>query len=131
VSATTSFEQPDGATLLIRLAGAWKLGDGVPSASDTLREIESRPATRRLTFESRELAGWDTSLVVYIAQLHDLAAGRDIEFDTGGLPEGLRKLLRLATAVPAAQRSEDTTTVSFVEQIGHQILRQTHSLNAA
>ena len=130
MKATASFEQPDGVTLLIHLSGEWKLGNGVPSESDVRREIESRPATRRLAFDSRGLAGWDTSLVVYVSHLNDLAKGRSLEIDTSGLPDGLRKLLRLATAVPAARRSEDTTTVSFLEQIGHQILQQTHSVNA-
>jgi len=115
VNATASIEQPDGVTLLIHLSGKWKLGSAVPSESDARREIESRPATRRLAFDSRGLAGWDTSLLVYVSHLNDLAKGRSLEIDTGGLPDGLRKLLHLATAVPAAHRSEDTTTVSFLE----------------
>ncbi len=38
-----------------------------------------------------------SSPVVYVSHLNDLAKGRSLQIDTSGLPNGLRKLLRLAT----------------------------------
>jgi phospholipid/cholesterol/gamma-HCH transport system permease protein len=55
---------------------------------------------RRLSFDAGALTAWDTGLLVFVTGVQELCHARRIEVDTGGLPDGVRELLRLAAAVP-------------------------------
>ncbi len=53
-----------------------------------------------MAFDTAGLADWDSGLLTFLLQV--IAAARDcgVEVDREGLPEGVRRLLALATAVP-------------------------------
>jgi phospholipid/cholesterol/gamma-HCH transport system permease protein len=51
-------------------------------------------------FDTRELKGWDTSLLTFLIKVRDFCAEKKIQVDSEGLPEGSRRLLKLASAVP-------------------------------
>jgi phospholipid/cholesterol/gamma-HCH transport system permease protein len=53
-----------------------------------------------VAFESSGITGWDSSLLTFLMDLHVHCTGNDIAVATGGLPEGVAKLIALATAVP-------------------------------
>ena len=90
-----------GAGLLrVRLAGAWRVADGLPSADavkGALRGLSGRP---RIAFDATGVASWDSALVSFVIQLLSLGREAGAAVDLGGLPEGLRHLVSLATAVP-------------------------------
>ena len=49
--------------LVIRISGTWRLKDGLPSMDGVKKEIERPPHARLVLFDTRELAGWDSSVV--------------------------------------------------------------------
>src|SRR5437868_8294473 len=91
---------PDG-TLRVALAGDWKLGRGLPAPVGVIEEIERPPLPRRVIFETGVLAGWDSGLLTFLLAVLSRCAQLGVEADRLGLPEGVRRLLALATAVPS------------------------------
>jgi ABC-type taurine transport system ATPase subunit len=88
-------------TLEVRLAGAWRLRGGLPSAALVERELESVPSMQHIGFEARALTSWDSSVLAFLVEVSALCHIRGIDMDRTGLPSGLRRLLDLAEAVPA------------------------------
>ena len=90
--------QRDADTLELRLDGAWKLGRRLPSAGEAFGAVQA--ADRRVAFDTTGLTAWDSGLVAFAVQLVGLAREREVEVDLAGLPDGARRLLELALAVP-------------------------------
>ncbi len=55
----------------------------------------------RLVFEAAGLDGWDSALVAFVHSLAAPARRLGIDVDTASLPEGARRLVALAEAVPS------------------------------
>jgi len=93
--------RPGDGTLLATLSGDWRLGHRLPPVDELARALKALPAVRHLGFDSTAVSAWDSGLVSFLLKAWNLCQEHGIEADPGGLPEGARKLLRLATAVPA------------------------------
>ncbi len=102
-----AFEQATGGTLLVRLSGRWRLDEKLPSPDEVRRQVESNPAVRRMAFDTAGITGRDSSLLTFLGKVFAENDGRQIETDRAGLPEGVRRLLALAAAVP---ERKDTQT---------------------
>jgi phospholipid/cholesterol/gamma-HCH transport system permease protein len=62
--------------------------------------LEADTPTRHVEFDSRELGDWDSGLLIFLRKVIEVCAGRQIQVETGGLPDGVKRLLDLAAAVP-------------------------------
>ncbi len=100
--------RPEEGTLVLRLSGSWRLGDELPSVAHVRDQIAAGPSTRRLAFDTAGVTAWDTGLLTFVVRLLEENANAGIEADRAGLPEGARRLLALAAAVPErrSDRSE-------------------------
>ncbi len=98
VAARLGFSRPVEGTLLIHLAGSWKIKGGLPSAAEVFQE--TGPETKLITFDLNELTSWDSGLLTFLIKIIDYCTGNNVEVDRGGLPEGVTRLLLLASAVP-------------------------------
>lgn len=97
-SSLLAFDSSDS-TLTVRLCGAWKVHKGMPSGDVFARELEKQ-SPRRVAFEAAGLGEWDSSVVSFLAQASEICHERGIEQDRAQLPDGLKRLLDLAEAVP-------------------------------
>jgi phospholipid/cholesterol/gamma-HCH transport system permease protein len=115
-----SFERSGDATLIVHLSGPWHLQRDLPPISLLTAELASRPSTRRLAYEAAALTHWDSGLIAFLTNAAEICRARDITEDRTGLPEGLKRLLELAEAVPEKKgaRSE-TPRVSFFTRVGN------------
>ena len=117
--ATLEFSRPAGDTLVLRLSGAWTIHERLPSVDDVERELEAGGAVRRLLFDTECLAAWDSALLTFLLRVAAQADGRGVAACRGGLPEGVRRLLTLAMAVPERR---DTGTaaarLSWLARVG-------------
>jgi phospholipid/cholesterol/gamma-HCH transport system permease protein len=118
-----SFEQADSGILLLRFAGSWRLSGGLAALRAFEREIQELPSLAGLAFDTRNLGGWDSSLVTFLARVSDACRERGVAFDGAGLPAGLHNLLDLAKGVaePAGARRE-LRTPPFLERVGGKAL---------
>ena len=90
-------------TLLLTLAGEWKLGNALPHADSVLAEIAAGVKVQRLAFATGALEGWDSGLLIFLAKLFEICRSDGIDVDLSGLPAGVRKLMDLAS--PGNQRT--------------------------
>jgi phospholipid/cholesterol/gamma-HCH transport system permease protein len=117
--AGLSFIQAQDGTLVIRLIGAWSLKAGIPSAADVQGQVASAGTWKRVAFDARELTSWDSSVVAFLVRVSELCGQRGIPMDREGLPVGVRKLLKLAEAVPERKGARrEVTEASFLERVG-------------
>ena len=111
-------------TLLVRLSGTWQIGEDLPQAEALLGQIGSEPGVQRVAFDTQDLKGWDSGLLTFVLKVMDQLRARDIVAEKEGLPEGVQRLLDLATAVPetkdAGQREKRP---SFLDKVGTEALR--------
>jgi len=114
-----TMEQPSADTLKVILSGQWKLGADLPGADKVQQMLQSRPRVRNLVFDTRELAFWDTGLLTFLDNLRKFCSQQKISLNNDGLPEGARKLLELASAVPEKKDAHKAEVhVSFFTHLG-------------
>jgi phospholipid/cholesterol/gamma-HCH transport system permease protein len=118
------FSRTTAGTLLVRLSGTWQIGEDLPEAEVVLGQIESEAAVQRIAFDTKDLEGWDSGLLTFVLKVIDQLRARNIVSEKDGLPEGIQRLLDLATAVPekkdAGQREKRQ---SFFERVGADAVR--------
>ena len=114
-----SFSHGEDGVLVLRLAGAWYLSDGLSAVSVVEREMSARPGLSRIGFDTARLGDWDTGLLTFVTRVSALCRARGISAHTDGLPGGLRRLLALAQAVPEKKdtRSEKIE-LPFLNRVG-------------
>lgn len=95
---------------------------GLPGLERVAAEL---PGVERLAFDSAALEAWDTLLLVFLTRLQELGARESIAIDAAGLPDGVRRLLALAAAVPErldARRAD--AGGGWLSQLGRQAIAQ-------
>ena len=119
-SKEISFERPSPGTLRVGLSGDWKVTDGLVSPDAFEKEIESvSGAVTRLEFDTQRLRSWDSGLLSFLRLVAGRCRDQGIEINTGGLPEGVRTLLRLASATPAKINDPAMTrSPDFLTRVG-------------
>lgn len=127
-SAALRFESPAEDTLRVVLSGLWKLGHDLPLAEEIQKQIESDPKVQRIRFDADDLTGWDSGLLTFLIKIKNACSGHKIILDSDGLPEGVKRLLALASAVP---EKKDTGRAHagepFLSRIGSQVIEALRS----
>ena len=112
-----SFDRSDNKTLLITLSGSWTLKTKRPSVD--LVKNEMAAGAVEITFNTTDVTNWDSGLLIFLGQVIDLASKQGIHIDQNGLPEGAKKLLDLAAAVPEKKGArKKIQTESFLFRVG-------------
>jgi phospholipid/cholesterol/gamma-HCH transport system permease protein len=86
----------DGLELV--LSGRWCLDQALPAHEEL--DAELRQGVRRLAFDVEALGAWDSGLLTFLSGVFKACAARGIAVDQSGLPQGVRRLLAMACAVP-------------------------------
>jgi phospholipid/cholesterol/gamma-HCH transport system permease protein len=113
-----SVERVGDEAALVHLAGSWKLEDRLPDPAGIAQQLPQGHPIRRLAFDAQGITAWDTGLLAYVSKLCEWAAGKSIETDLAGLPDGIRRLLKLATAVPRRQTGAEAVRLSWLARVG-------------
>ncbi len=96
-------QRPSDRVVAIQFSGAWLIDAAIPDFQ-TLRDALGDPAqTDTLTFNATRLTGWDSKFLAFLLKIHQYCQKQDIVVEDEGLPDGVRRMLHLATAVPERQ----------------------------
>jgi phospholipid/cholesterol/gamma-HCH transport system permease protein len=89
----------EGDTLRVSLSGSWLIASARPKPEDVVADPATE-ATTRVVVEDGGIAAWDSSLLTFLSAFESLCLRRKQAFDASPLPQGIRQLLALASAVP-------------------------------
>ena len=110
-------------TLVVHLGGHWTIRAGAPVVTEVYQQLDASPPVRRLAFEAQELTAWDTRLLTFLRQGLEASTHRQIVVDQHGLPDGIRRLLALAAAVPEREGARrGGARLSWLAGIGTEVL---------
>ena len=120
---------PAADTLLLKLSGEWKITAPLPSEADAQKLFETTRGIRRLTFDTQDLGGWDSGLLTFLLKIFEASAEAKIEVVKEGLPEGVQRLINLATAVPERKGArKEAKKEAFFSRVGENTVASYRSL---
>ena len=93
----------------LRITGDWVQGQQAPEFSE-LRTQLAAGLPGKLTMDGSDLGRWDSILMAFLLQCFNFCRDSGIEVQTDGLPEGVRRLLTVATTVPPHEKPAQSTT---------------------
>ena len=118
-----SINQAETTTLIIVFGGDWRLRNNLPTAETILAYLDEHPGHQSVAFDSRKIIRWDTGLCTFLLSAIDITERSGIKTDLSGLPEGVRRLLKLATAVPQTNDArQKQQQAGFFENTGQFVL---------
>jgi phospholipid/cholesterol/gamma-HCH transport system permease protein len=118
-TAGLSVTTPSADALLVKLSGEWKITKPLPSAAEARKPLESAKGIRHVAFETKDLGGWDSGLLTFLIKIFEACSKAKIEVDKDGLPEGVRRLIDLATAVPERKGArKEAKKEAFLSMVG-------------
>jgi phospholipid/cholesterol/gamma-HCH transport system permease protein len=129
-SAGLQIDHTSPNSVTIRLSGVWRLHHGMPTARQLEQELTSPSTPRRIVVEASGLAAWDSSLINFLNGLTQFCSAEDITLDRNGLPEGLNRLINLATATPDSREVSISTPESLLARTGKEMLARLEGLGS-
>jgi phospholipid/cholesterol/gamma-HCH transport system permease protein len=117
--ASVDYSRSPADCLLIRLSGGWTVKNGIPATDEFNRQAAASPALRHLRFDGRGITHWDSSLLAFLTRVIGQARQQGLTPELDGLPDGVRRLLNLAAAVPPKKDTgRDVVRTSVLARIG-------------
>jgi len=93
-------EQRSPDVLLVRVSGDWRQPTEHPGIEVIQQALTDNQSVKSVEFDTTNLSGWDSRFVAFISKRAQVVRRQNIELRDEGLPEGVRRLLRLARTVP-------------------------------
>src|SRR5512143_2192749 len=90
-------QRQSAGTFVLGLAGEWRLQRALPPHEDVKTQLMAGGTPGKVAFDTSGLTGWDSGLLIFLSKTIGWCAGKGIPVDTGGLPEGVRRLLELSS----------------------------------
>jgi len=109
--------------LRVSLSGNWRVQGGLPGVDVIKQSLSGSAAESSLEFDATNLTGWDSRFVAFINKCVVLCRDRNLSLRSDGLPEGVRRLLRLANTVPERKDARASVSKSrFLQNFGEHAL---------
>jgi len=100
-----------GANLLVvTMSGDWLARSGLPGTEAIEQELARSSVPQALEFATSSLGAWDSGLLSFLLDCSELCRRLQIELHAETLPPGVRKLIRLAQAVPEMKAAKRVTS---------------------
>lgn len=116
------------ATLLVKLSGNANKDNNPFSIAVVRDALDQTTGVRLLSFESLGVTAWDSRFVAFIRKCAELCGKRNIELQDDGLPQGVRRLLRLAEAVPERTDARPPAAKAhLLQMLGGSVIRGTQA----
>ncbi len=109
--------------LLLRIYGNWTINDKLPLMSTVQKEIEKVSAPEVITFDTSGLDKWDSGLLTFLIKLKESCLQKNISLQQEELPQGVQRLLHLASVVPERKKDDKITVKpSYLARVGNSVI---------
>jgi phospholipid/cholesterol/gamma-HCH transport system permease protein len=113
-----SFSLPRDDTMLVSLSGRWEIGADLPEASEVFKYLESNRRVEVISFDAAKVVSWDSSLLTFLIKILKESSLKKVRVEKDGLPEGVKRLLELASAVPPKDSASKAKRSPVLERVG-------------
>jgi phospholipid/cholesterol/gamma-HCH transport system permease protein len=104
---------------VLAVAGDWRIGAAVAGQDRALAALAQLPSESAVSVDAAALGAWDSALISFLLQAVEATAPGGSRLDPSGLPDGARRLLQLALAVPEKQGARRVASIPpFLERLG-------------
>ena len=118
-TGTFSIESVTKDSIILNFNGSWSINTEIPAAIQTLSKLSATKDLKKVTLRAAELTDWDASFTSYLFQLAKGLKAAEITVITDDLPEGAKRLLALALAVPERKGARRTVhNTPWLERVG-------------
>ncbi len=108
-----------GPDLIVGLGGTWQIQAHLPGTMAVEAALDASPPPTGVRYETEELGGWDSAVLTFLQGVEDAADERGILVEREGLPDGVRRLVELARAVPEREGAHvDKAPESRLARVG-------------
>ncbi|MDJ0941951.1 MAG: ABC transporter permease [Kiloniellales bacterium] len=115
--------EPTREALVLKLKGPWRLARGISSMESLFARRELTSIPKQIRIDSSALTEWDSALICFLVELKKRCQTLNIAFDASDLPEGAKRLVDLALAVPEREDSKRAESRSdFLTVIGRDVI---------
>ena len=122
------FTKPEEEKLLLQLSGDWKLGNNIPDVSAVEKELQPDSGIQCVSFCTAEVTGWDSGILIFLIKVADYCSKNNIRTEPDGLPQGVQRLLALASAVAEREGARrEFVKEPFLVQVGSGTINFVHS----
>jgi phospholipid/cholesterol/gamma-HCH transport system permease protein len=116
-------ERPTPGVLRLTVSGNWRGQSRLPGV-EVIKQSLDKSSEQALEFNVAGLTGWDSRFVAFTHKCAALCRERNLQFGSDGLPDGVRRLLRLANAVPEKTDARNAGTGSgFLTRVADSALK--------
>ena len=123
-SPTLALDRTSPGVLRVLLSGNWRAQSRLPGVETIRKSLGDNGTESSLEFKVADLTGWDSRFVAFISKCVALCRDRNITFRGDDLPEGVRRLLRLANAVPEKKDARSSASEpGFLQKTGEHVLK--------
>ena len=112
-----SFDRAADGALAVRLAGHWTVGAEIPSHERVLEEA-GRQGADRVVLDGEGLLAWDSMLLTFLLKLRAEEERSGLASDAAALPEGVVRLMDLATGVPEVEARGGSADAGIFASVG-------------
>lgn len=102
------------------LTGEWVMRGGMPRYATIAAQFEQ---ARHVHLGARDLQKWDSSAVNFLVGVVRDCRARKVEVDESALPDGLRRMLTLAFAVPPPPARATVPAPGLLASVGQGVLQ--------
>src|SRR5271166_410959 len=111
--------------LRLKVLGEWTIHQKLPSLLEIEQLLEPSATIRTVKVDADSLRTWDSALPSFLFALSDLCQRRGARTNIEALPHDVRRIIELATAVPAQTGSAaQKRKLPLVVRIGVWLLQQ-------
>jgi len=119
ITGKMTLRRADQDRLIVSLSGEWILGSRIPSSDEVQKRLDSETGIKRVAFDTAGLSAWDSSVLTFLVRVKNLCSQRDLRFDSETLPQGVKRLLALASAAPdGSGRTEERNPEPLFMKVG-------------
>ena len=113
--------------VLFNVEGKWTLKEGLP-LTEKIEDLFQSNDIKTIAFDTNQLKEWDSSALTFFLKLKIFSTENKIEFEENNLPDGVKKLLNLATAVPPKDHiEEEEVDRPMLSRIGERSIKVSRS----
>jgi phospholipid/cholesterol/gamma-HCH transport system permease protein len=123
-TAIVRIERVEPGILEFAFSGPWRSMDNRDAISSALAELESASRLKKICVRDEGITEWDSTLLTFLRTMSVMAKSAGAVLNVSELPEGVRRLLHLAEAIPerkGARRSADKS--SWVARVGTRTIK--------